>query len=367
MKKVLLVARDIAPSRAFELLATELTNRGHDPILLIGKGKPMAATTEDIQAAVQMSDVVVVGMSSSAALAEPELVACATAVTTGKSFGFYGDTFGCHERARDGSWFGPYRSRATFFFAVNNNEMEKAKKVLIGAKTIVTGNPTWEDYAFPRFTRSQIRDKLKIRDDELFILAPGGKDPVVNIMVWGLLLDALTGWPKERPVRVLFTCHPGDRTMGAIDPAESTADKQLLRIYNGLTKFSPVMANFNTSEMSSSDLIPGIDLLIDWGSSIGIKAAHQRRPCISVATEIGRQRLQSTTGARQWKLCVLGTSIEVPANSSDLKAAIARPSKTDSPEAAKLRARQAIVFPQSSARGKAVGLMATNLELIVGK
>src|SRR3989338_1259507 len=103
--KVVLVAEDIAPSSAFELLAAELRNRGHAVTDLLGDGKVFPDTFEVVQREVRKASVVVVGMSSSAELAKPEMVACEEATRGGVSFGFYGDTYHCHERARDGAWF----------------------------------------------------------------------------------------------------------------------------------------------------------------------------------------------------------------------------------------------------------------------
>lgn len=187
--KAVLVARDAAPSYAFKLLKPELERRGVEVADYLGEGKPLDSPPASILISVQRAaNVVVSGMSSSNELAEPEIAACRAALAEGIPFGFYGDTYHCHERAREGAWFGEFREPAAFYFAINENEARAAKNVFPNALCVATGNPLWENFAFPKQNRAQVRQVFEIADDEFVILSPGGKSPVVNILVWSALI-----------------------------------------------------------------------------------------------------------------------------------------------------------------------------------
>lgn len=370
--KVALVAQDIAPSLAFEMLTAELTSRGHEAKLLVGKGKVFPVTLDEVRKVVREADIVVVGMSSSAKLAGPEIAACEEAVSQKQKIplGFYGDTYHCHERARADCWFGPYRRHADFFLAINQSEADSARNVLVKPTliSVATGNPTWEDYFFPKYTRAEVRSKYHIADDEILVLAPGGKSPVVNILLNGLLVEAMTGW--DRKSKIFIAYHPGDRTPYAVDPDK---ENSLLNIYSDLKVFSPVPVEFLPNDVKTSDVLPGADIVVEWGSSLAIEAAHQRIPVISVSTEIGRKKVFSTTKSEKLKVRELGVVVWVSCSSAEIKQAmidlILLP-KIDflhSVAIDNLCKRQAEVYPKPQAKGSAVKKMADTLESIVKK
>ena len=114
--KVVLVARDAAPSRAFSKLAPVLQESGFDADLLVGDGKPLIEG--EIINLVERANIVVLGMSSSENLARPEILAGETAKKWGIPYGFYGDVRRCWARARAGAWFEDLASRTSFYFGI---------------------------------------------------------------------------------------------------------------------------------------------------------------------------------------------------------------------------------------------------------
>jgi len=382
--KVALVARDIAPSEALgKHLAPELQKRGHEVVAYLGSGKPLTQTLEEIRQGVRNADVLVSGMSSSKELAEPEITACLTAALQELSkkkipFGFYGDTYHCYERARENAWFGPVREDADFFFSVNEEEAMAAKSVLTNPNliSIATGNPTWEGYAFPKYTRAEVRAKYGIADEEVLILAPGGGSPAVNTLIWGLLIDALACIDKKS--RVMISYHPDDRTQEAVDPKvvaklikegkdviSALADPSAqLNIYGDLKKFSSVPVEFLPNDVKTSDVLPGADIVVEWGSSIAIEAAHQRIPVASVSTEIGR-RMFSFSKTEKWEpVELLGVAWEAEADLYSIIGNMFDLLENRHGFLDALRARQSEVYPKLQEKGAAVKKMADVLEQI---
>lgn len=376
--RILLVARDKAPSEAFTRLCDHLRSRSHEPSAFLGNGKPFATPLANIAAMAGKADIVLAGMSSSAELAEPEIAAATAAADTGVPFGFYGDRYGAHERAAEGKWFAAFRESASFFFALNKEEALAATGVFKNARCVATGNPTWEDFAFPKFTRAEVRDRLGVDEKTKVVLAPGGKSPVVNILVWGLLVEACANIPGAL---VLLAPHPGDRACDAIDPAvlkqvagalftslgevvAAFAARANAGIYTDLVEFAGLPVRLLGKDVKTSDLLPGADLVAEWGSTIGIEAAHLRIPIVSISTRIGRRRLASISGSEEWELCRLGVSDRVCL--ADGSAHLAeRLAYLLGRGAAHLRRRQTEVYSVSPTKGAAVAKMTAVLEALV--
>ncbi len=388
--KVALVARDAAPSRCFRRLGDELTNRRHAAVCFVNEGKPLPVSLDEIRALVCSSEIAVIGMSSSKELAEPELIACAAAVEAGIPFGFYLDTANCHMR----DWFAGFLNRARFFFAINDREAKRVFTAYPNAYAVATGNPLREDAFSPKFTRDEVRQKLGVAEEETLVLAPGGKSPVVNILVWGILLETLAKVPN-RMFRVILTCHPGDRTPFAVDQdmilnnskellkllklgegldregilkvIEGGITKAQLNLYGDLIRFAPpgLKVEFVGNDvMSTDDMVPGADLIAEFGSTIGINAAAQRKPVISISTAIGKQCLFSTSKTRTTESVELGLAAWCSADDVD-NMAICIANILVPSGFAKYRAKQEEECPKPVAQGAAVKAMANELERLL--
>jgi len=154
-KTVVFVARDAAPSGCFKLLEPVLKDCGFGVTLFTGGGRPLAEQPHEITSAIRGAGVVVLGMSSSAELAQPEIAAGQVAREAEVPFGFYGDVSGCWVRAKNPAWFWGLAVDAAFYCGVTQQDADAAKQVFPNAKLIGTGNPLREEMAFPNFTRDR--------------------------------------------------------------------------------------------------------------------------------------------------------------------------------------------------------------------
>jgi len=305
-KKIVLVGRDAAPSGCFERLEPILKRSGFEVCLFANKGKPLLNSVEEVILAVSSADVVILGMSSSPKLAQYEIVAGESAKRAGVSYGFYGDTPRCWARARKGAWFEQLAQHAAFYFGVTQADADLSVEVFPNAQLVFTGNPLREEIAFSRFTREEVRTKLDITQGEKLVLAAGGKLTAGNMASWVLLMDALASLAKKgQCFQLIFAIHPGDRTPYAVD----TATQSEMRLYDELVSLSPVPTRIvGKNLLTTSDIVPGADIIVEFGTSIGIEGAYHDVPVVSLGFEILFRRLEQISGTRTLEVVESGLS-----------------------------------------------------------
>ena len=275
----------MAPSGCFIRLEPVLEALGFEVTLVVGEGKPVAVSDNHIVGYVSDADLVLLGMSSSPELSRPELIASLAARNIGKPYGFYGDIPGCFERARKGAWFENLASGAAFYFGLNEEDAQAAKAVFPNAQCFATGNPLREDAAFPKFTREEVRLKLGVTCGETLVLASGGKFAAANMATWVNVMDSLAVIAQRGvwKFKLVLTTHPGDRTPYALD----SSNQQELKMYEELISYSPVPTQLVTRDiLTTTEIVPGANLIIEYGSSIGIDGAYQNIPVISLGYEV---------------------------------------------------------------------------------
>ena len=388
-KKVVLVARDAAPSGAFIKLEPVLRESDFDVCLLVGDGKPLTKTGDEIAAEVMNGSVVVIGMSSSVDLAQPEMLAGYLAKNYGIPYGFYGDVRRCWARARAGAWFENYASNAAFYFGITQADADAAHEVFPNALLYGTGNPLREEMAFARFTREEVRAKLNIGSEEKLVLAPGGKLAAGNMAKWVVIMDALALLNKSghnasgSSFQLILSTHPGDRTPYAVDggtldklkivyegengdmPVIDISGLKELKLYEELVALSPVPTRIVGKDMlTTSDMVPGSDIIVEFGSSIGIEGAYQNVPVITLGFEILLRRQEQISGSRILEAVEDGLSEYVEmANAEELAYQI---SKLLTPDGfARMSARQKELCPRPLERGAALRNMAHAIETII--
>ena len=405
--RVVMVGRDAAPSRCFQKLVSALTERSIESALFVGDGKPLKESPDDIRAAiVGGASLVLVGMSSSKELAEPEIVAATAASGAGIPYGFYLDIPRCANR----EWFGDLRDGAAFFFAPNEGDAENVRKSHPKAQVTVTGNPLREESFFLPFSRAEVRLRLGIAEDEQLILVSLGKSPMANAGVCERLYDELAQFSegKKKLLRVFLSFHPGDRTPSAVDPAvirngvnnaiqwlkdmlnddrvtsalievaEKDLDRDIgasfddpkanLRVYADLAKFAPrgIRVEILKTEkgvFETDHAVPGADLVVGYGSSTEMTAGAQRVPCITLGGVVAKERNWSVTQSDTTEAIEAGASSEVEGK-VDFSILIAN-LLYDSDMQEDSRNRQERALPAPTERGAAIVKMAAALEEIV--
>lgn len=348
-RKAVLVGRDAAPSGCFKRLEPILKERGFDVSLIVGEGKPLTKTTEEIALTASHASVLLLGMSSSFELAQPEIVAGNAARNAGVPYGFYGDVPRCWARARKGAWFEELASDAVFYCGVTQADADAAREVFPKAQLIGTGNPLREEMAFPRFIREEVRAQLNVAPEEKLVLAPGGKFAAGNMASWVVVMDALSLLAGDgKRFQLVLTTHPGDRIPHAID----AATQKEMKLYEELVSFSPVPARIVGDVLTTSDMVPGADIIVEFGSSIGIEGAYQNVPVVSLGFEILFRRLEQVSGTRTLEAVGDEISELVVADISKLAETI-RGLLTEE-GFARMRARQQELCPKPTERGAAL-------------
>lgn len=364
--RIVLVGRDTAPANALKKLQdylASLSNEGgsYKVFDFLGNGQ---FTKESIGERVLTADVLLVGMSSSAKLAEKEIYAAETAVRANTPFGFYADTFGCHKRP----WFAKLRDKASFVFVVNKKEAESAQELFPNAKIVASGNPMWEGFFTPRLSREEVRERLGIEDGQRMIFCPGGKLLAVNMQHFGGVISAshVLGMNPE-DWKIVLATHPGDENYDGLFKFEKKEDsdeyeyKRIENIYKDLVKYSKVpVAVVSPSQMATSHMISGCDVVVESASTIGIEAVCQRKPVIEFFTEAALNRLEETGIGRSYELCEQGVAREVHYDPSKLATAICDLTLYEDVLRG-LRARQAEHYPEPSEKGEAIRKMVATL------
>lgn len=292
---IVLLAHDIAPSTAFGAIAPVLQGtlgNDYEVKTILGKGKDISLTDEQIAHEASSAKLLMVGMSAPGKNARQELVALAAADASGVRYGFFADTFGCHNRP----WFADFRQDARFVFVVGKNDESSARNLFPNAIVDVSGNPVWEGFFTPSTNRDEVRTKLGVPDDAKMILCSAHKDVAITFGTMMVVVDALSSVRKNIPIIPIMSPHPSDQ-----NPPE---------FYESLVKLGNVgLRIVYKSEMGGSDLLVGSDLLIQVASTLGVEAACQRKPVIDVMSEVALNRNVETFGQREWALCEAGVSL----------------------------------------------------------
>lgn len=376
--RAVLVARDIAPSNAFKMVAEKIPGTK----TFIGKGRALEVYDVEVASAVASAEVLLVGMSANANTAREEIMACQSAKAARVPYGLYADTFNC---AHNRNWFETVRPDASFVFVLNDKDAREAKKVFPKAKIVALGNPLWDDFYFPKLSYEESRMKLGIMADETFVLVVGHKPSAITIPLWADVIEALNlpDVIDKRKWQIVFSRHPGDRV--ELDDKlhafvkgfavrcgleEKYVEKQMtvfeemsrIKSYQELVKWNDVSARVLTiGEMSASEMVPGCDILIGPASTTEIEAVCQRKPVISYLKATTNVRLRGVSGGK-WELVEDGVTAYVGGEPEYLANRILDLLDPESDLSQELRARQEELYPVPKEKGVALLAIASTLQ-----
>lgn len=288
MKKILFVAQDAAPSRAFQRFAPALIGAGFEVELIVADGKTFPTIDVGMSRKVGSADLLVIGMSSRLEYATDELFAAKQAIEAGIPLACYGDVPGCH--VRHAFWGSDISSKLSLYLGYSQKDEPGVRKSFPNARFHAIGNPLREEMAFPRYARDEVRLRLGVTPDDKVILVGGGKSPYSNMVRLGLVLETMhmLGGLYKMPIKVLLSLHPGDKA-----PVSN---------YDEVVKESPVPFRIVESvekEFETRDMIGGADLVFcGLTGSTAIEAAYKRIPVIQTGGEIELVKLFKETGSR---------------------------------------------------------------------
>jgi hypothetical protein len=276
-KKILLVAHDMAPSRCFSLLLDSLLSMGHIVSVVLGNGEDPGIGDTTLSRYVAASNFVLVGMSSQEQFAAVELKALAYAKERGVPYGFYSDTPFVVNRARPGMWFYEYADGARLVLGLMH---KGAVQIFPNAYIVQTGNPLREAISFPKFSREMTRSKLDLSVHDVLVQVVGGKFCAGNCATLMLVADAVSRIPNCARWHVVFTPHPGDPALKY--PARVT--EGVPDVYNDICRYTPTLVQIKLKEeMSSSEVLAGADVVIEFTGSTSLEGAYQSIPALSIS------------------------------------------------------------------------------------
>ena len=334
-------------------MGPELEKQGHGIHMFLADGKNPEFTNEEVSRAVQESDFVLLAVSNRL---QETLFAGREANAYSIPFGIYAASGPDHYFAEN---LEPLREGAELLFVFSEEEVLGARKLFPKAKVVVSGSPSWEKFFFPEITREEARKQLVAREGETLVLITGDTDLILNILLFALTIEAvgLLG----RRIRVILGMHPGDP-----NPISS---------YTGLARCVPknVSVSFVSREakegvpedmdfrvLPTPRVLPGMDLVVTFTSTLGLEAACQRIPVICFFPGYGLVQVR-----KEWEQCRNKTAIAVYGSSpKELAEELDRILVPNSDLRNKLIQRQKQVYSKPPLKGSATGIVIETLNAL---
>lgn len=221
-----------------------------------------------------------------------ETLACRLASTNDVPLALFAHTFGAYRRPA----FRPYAEVAALVFVCHPSEVADAQERFPNATVHALGNPLWDAFHHPRFTRAQVRDYLGAGDDWKVVLCCGTGFPPVDSVLFGAVADLA---PEAYPGPGMVILAPG-----AADPISVEAWR-----FAGWSRWTTTV--LTADKWSLTDILPGVDLVVDWATIGGVGAIWHRIPNISLATNAGLMSLRGIQdGVETWLPVQAGASTQ---------------------------------------------------------
>ncbi len=309
MQRVLLVARDWAPSNAFVKLAGLLGKQEVYVESFLGHGKDILLKGGlDATAYAEHPCVVLTGMSSSEKLAREEIAALEVGSMSGNPVGCYSDAPGAFTRP----WFAHLRDKLKFLFVLNEEEAETARRLFPNATVIASGNPTWDEWYEPKMPRADARAKLEVADGyKVMFCIAAGKFLPANVANLVNMISAASrlGMYAHKEWHIVYALHPGDEDFDGHfkidkDHLKTTGEVRYVQIED---IYAPIrnycrfpLTIMSKAMLKTTDALSAADIVIDSGSTSGTEAVARNLPVIEYMTELQWERIREQTGERRW-------------------------------------------------------------------
>ncbi len=285
--KVVLVAGDFAQSEVLKMLGEALEKKGHKVGNFLAYGETPIFNFKSIKEELVGADWLISGMSEHS---NEEVVVVKEAMEKNVKIALYADTFDAHKLPA----FGFARKEKLRLFVINDGEVEDARKLFPNADVIVTGNPRWEEFFSSSPMPSAARAVLDITEDKKVILCVGDKYLAQNILQFGATIDAIQKLGWENKVKLFFALHPGD-----------TND---YKFYYELVRHANCDCLILDGPDETDKILSVSDLVIEFTSTVGIKAACLRLPVIDFCSTIAMRGKKPVEGVSPWKLAEYGAT-----------------------------------------------------------
>ncbi|KKW29981.1 MAG: hypothetical protein A3K06_01065 [Candidatus Doudnabacteria bacterium RIFCSPHIGHO2_01_52_17] len=358
MPTALLVGRDFAGCSGVDRLGNELEKRGHNVNRALGFGKPLTATLDDIRRMVGTASFVVTGRSSSAALAEPEVVALEAALETKVPAFMFSDGW-----ISLLPWFRDYYDKLARLFVLHDYCWSQVKRVFPETCSTVSGCPEWEEF-FPSANYDEEKTRVQRLLRELgvpagvqVILCPGVKDRNLNLELWGDVARAAS--TASEKFCLLASMHPGDLN----DPDEYKRELSArVRV--------PLFFIRKGDGVNTAQLVPPSDFVIGSLSTLGDRACCQGKRVIDYVSPTALEGLAGLNSLlpegerRIWPPCQIAGASRLALSSTELETAI---HELSTPEGfAPYREAQKRFYGERGPRpGRAVDIMAGAIVAII--
>ena len=345
-----MVSRFAGPARSFARVADAvLTTRGGSCTPFLGEA-PIRKVLYDLnywRDAESKPDAVIVGMSGPEELATDELAAGWAAVAYGIPLCIFSDVL---EAWKGRVWFEPLRKRADTLFVTNTDEVAEAQERYPNCSVIASGNPAFDDYFEPPFSRVEVRSRLGVDEENLLVFISGTKIPHYNTELFAAVAEATLR--LDRPCRVIISFHPSDKT-----PPEQYAET--IRRW-------PHVSAVPREAMLADDIVAGCDLVIGLIPTLGVNAACQRIPVINYLNPETVPIVERNSGGTVWPAVKYGIEAQVFESADELANAIRLLTDPSSHAAQQMRKRQEFVYPRRP-RGTAARIMVETMLQLVKK
>lgn len=298
-KKILFVAGDVGPGTVFEQIV-DAVNTPHSGVtarLYHNGGRPFSDDMiTDVVSGAGSGNLVIIGSSSLPNTQIGEIAACQAALAANVPLGIFAYT--PDEAARK-----PFREFAKQVALAFGMMPEWARKYYSRAHFVNTGNPVRETMHILAMSRAEARRKIGGKPEDTIVHVAGRKSITDNIAILALVTQALHNDGKNKKYLVVFTPHPGDPFLRAVDGNDTNVS---LNPYITFVENSPVRYRYiPKSEMSSSDVLCGVDILIEYTGTTTFTACYSRIPVITIRfahTEKGYLREVGLSGEKDWNL-----------------------------------------------------------------